>query len=201
MKEVVTLLGYHGTINYFAELIVSQKEYKCNPRSDHWLGEGIYFFENDKAEAEWWAGNTKTKSQNKFTHDQLKKVVLINEIFVDREKLYDDITTTDQKKLEDFIKSNKPIIEKLKKDFNIEGISKNDEIEKAMNILRGNLIYTFCKMNDYKVAKAVFTKPQYLVNRTFPERQNLNFSNISNQICVYDTNNISFNNITKEVLE
>lgn len=52
-------IGFHGTISHFADLILLDKEYKFDNRDDHWLGNGDYFFENDKDEATWWAKNTK----------------------------------------------------------------------------------------------------------------------------------------------
>lgn len=192
------LLAYHGTINYFADLILTTKHYKITERDDHWLGKGIYFFENDKEEAFWWAGNTKRKNKNRgFSYEELKQTVLINNIVVQRNKFYDDTTTTNQKDLEKFIDDNKKVLNQLTLRF------ENKEINEVhvKNIIRGNLIFAFCKMNNYEVAKCTFLKPDKLRNKIFSERENLGFVNVTNQICVYDNKAIDFSSIYKEVLK
>lgn len=193
----VSILGFHGTISHFADLILLDKEYKFDNRDDHWLGNGVYFFENDKDEATWWAKNTKNKYYKNYGRKKLKKSVLINEIKVDRDKLYDDSTTTDQNFLEKFIDENKDIVNRLSKKFNDTSL---DE-EKISKTIRGNIIFAFCTINDYQVAKCAFPKPKIVSESKYFNRINLGFTNVSTQICVYDNSTIDFSTVIKEVLE
>ncbi|WP_226956021.1 MULTISPECIES: hypothetical protein [Staphylococcus] len=196
MNEV-SILGFHGTINYFANLILQDAKYKVDDRDNHWLGNGVYFFENDKDEAMWWANNTKVKYCNHYENEELKKTVLINEIKVDRDKLYDDSTTTDQNFLEKFIDENEDIVNGLSIKFKDKSLDK----QKISKIIRGNIIFAFCKMNSYQVAKCAFPKPKNVSKRNYSNRTNLGFTNVSTQICVYDNRTIDFSTVTKEVLE
>ena len=196
--ESVRLLADHGTINCFADSVLSTKNYLISEREDHWLGKGIYFFENDKEEAFWWASNTKRKNRNKgFSDEELKQTVLINNILVERDKFYDDTTTTNQKFLESFIDENKELLDHLTVKFENNNI--NDD--NVQNIIRGNLIFAFCKINNYDVAKCTFLKPRKLSDKIFSERERLGFVNITNQICVYNKEVIDFSSIYKEVLK
>lgn len=49
-------IGYHGTCKKYRNSIekVGFDPKKCNYRSDHWLGQGVYFFD-DEIKAQWWA--------------------------------------------------------------------------------------------------------------------------------------------------
>lgn len=160
------------------------------------MGNGIYFFENDLDEAKWWADNTKKLNENKgFTEEELYRTVLTNNITVNRYKFYDDCTTTDQKKLEDFINSNRRVIEKLV----LKTKSKNYlNIEK---IIRGNIIYSFCMINGYDVAKCSFEKPNSVSVSQFSQRLAYGFQNSAIQLCVYNNKVIDFNSIKKEVFK
>lgn len=55
--------GYHGTCLKFKDDIVANglDPSKCKYRKDHWLGQGVYFFE-DYNKAEWWAENTSSNN-------------------------------------------------------------------------------------------------------------------------------------------
>lgn len=59
------IIGYHGTKNTLANKIMFEGFKIATPKKgdNHWLGHGIYFFDNYDL-AEWWA-NTKVNRQNK----------------------------------------------------------------------------------------------------------------------------------------
>lgn len=56
------IIGFHGTTHEHIKSIEENgfEVSKSTLRSDHWLGRGVYFFENEE-EATWWS---KTKSQS-----------------------------------------------------------------------------------------------------------------------------------------
>lgn len=61
MKE----LGYHGTCTKHRYSIEKDglDPTKCKYRSDHWLGQGVYFFD-DYERAQWWASNSSSQNGN-----------------------------------------------------------------------------------------------------------------------------------------
>ena len=58
-------LGYHGTCAKYRSKIEDGglDPAKCKYRSDHWLGQGVYFFD-DYEKAQWWASNISRKNGN-----------------------------------------------------------------------------------------------------------------------------------------
>lgn len=54
----ISLEGYHGTGSHAKKSIELRglDPEATKPRSDHWLGQGVYFFE-DISQAKWWAEN------------------------------------------------------------------------------------------------------------------------------------------------
>lgn len=48
---------FHGTTDKATRDIIKDKRFTINKRSNHWLGNGAYFFLNDFSKAEWWANN------------------------------------------------------------------------------------------------------------------------------------------------
>lgn len=73
------MIGYHGTTNKFANIIVKEN-FKINePKNtdNHWLGHGIYFYEILEL-ASWWA-QTKVNSRNKkYGYDDTRAVLKCN---------------------------------------------------------------------------------------------------------------------------
>ena len=61
MKET----GYHGTCAKYRYSIENNglTPEKCKYRKDHWLGQGVYFFD-DYDKAMWWANITSSQNQN-----------------------------------------------------------------------------------------------------------------------------------------
>lgn len=87
-------LGYHGTSLMAANDIV-KNGFKVNKkRDDHWLGQGIYFFNEDIEQAEKWASN---RYKNK------KSAVIEADIRIPREKVLDLHTREGLKYLSGFL--------------------------------------------------------------------------------------------------
>ncbi len=65
-EKVVNLLGYHGTSSNSKESIDKNglDPSLTKHRDDHWLGQGVYFFE-EFDQAMWWAEDISTKSWNR----------------------------------------------------------------------------------------------------------------------------------------
>ena len=61
MKEI----GYHGTCLRYRHNIEKNglDPEECNPRNDHWLGQGVYFFD-DYDHALWWASVTSSHNDS-----------------------------------------------------------------------------------------------------------------------------------------
>lgn len=58
-------IGYHGTCSKYRSNIeeVGLDPDKCKYRTDHWLGQGVYFFD-DYEKAMWWAKTTSSHNDN-----------------------------------------------------------------------------------------------------------------------------------------
>ncbi len=63
----ISLTGYHGTGSHARKSIELRglDPSATRSRSDHWLGQGVYFFE-DIAQAKWWAENISSKKHGSF---------------------------------------------------------------------------------------------------------------------------------------
>ena len=69
MKDHTVIIGYHGTCSKHLNSIVKYglDPAKVKKRTDHWLGQGIYFYK-DMQHAEWWAEDQCTKPYNRNTY-------------------------------------------------------------------------------------------------------------------------------------
>lgn len=188
----LNLIGYHGTIEMFADEIISSQKYLVIKRENHWLGNGIYFFENDRRSAEWWA--TQAKKRNKKITSNTP-TILINEIIVLKDEFYDDLSEDSQIEFEEFLDEYSHIIEKLEKKFNDEL-----SLEEKERTIRGHLIHTFCIMRNKKGSRCAFPKSKRVVTRQFKLRDNVGFNTQGIQICVYDDSIINYDTIIKEVV-
>lgn len=73
----LNLSGYHGTCSKFRTSIESNglDPNKVKVRSDHWLGQGVYYFE-DYSQAMWWASDTASKSYNAGSYSLIYKSII-----------------------------------------------------------------------------------------------------------------------------
>lgn len=55
------IVGYHGTLETKAKIILSQQKFYHSKNDNEWLGEGVYFFKYKK-HAIWWA-NKKSREE------------------------------------------------------------------------------------------------------------------------------------------
>lgn len=56
-KRKITFGCFHGTSEKKALSIMMDQQFRVRNRSNHWLGNGVYFFVDDEKQAEWWARN------------------------------------------------------------------------------------------------------------------------------------------------
>lgn len=70
----LNLSGYHGTCSKFRNSIESNglDPDKVKTRIDHWLGQGVYYFE-DYDQAMWWANDTAGKPYNSGSYALIYK--------------------------------------------------------------------------------------------------------------------------------
>lgn len=76
--------GYHGTCSKHKKSISKDglDPDKVKVRLDHWLGQGVYFFEEYK-QAMWWANDNAQKPYNKGSY----ALIYVSEIEVDRDEV------------------------------------------------------------------------------------------------------------------
>lgn len=83
MGEKIILEGYHGTDYDVAKIIISSG-FKFKQNNEHWLGNGIYFY-NDISLAWWWT----EKPTNKFGTDIKVPGVIKCTLTAEEEKILD----------------------------------------------------------------------------------------------------------------
>lgn len=90
-ENLIRLVGYHGTTIKNAMEIVQENKFVIKGRDNHWLGQGVYFFENDKELAGIWM------KSNRYISDQ-DFAILRCEIECKEEELL-DLNTVSGKRL------------------------------------------------------------------------------------------------------
>ncbi|MCD5406232.1 MAG: hypothetical protein LRZ99_00885 [Desulfotomaculum sp.] len=154
MNEV--LLGFHGTTVANAEKILQEGRFKISADEDEWLGEGVYFFENDIKQAYYWC----VKERNYKSWAILKGDIKAEIIF--------DLTLTDH--WEEFLKILKEIEKRYKK-------RKDGTPRKLLNFVVLNIIY---KQKPYDVVRAVFDVSE----AETPTFKRTNIKPVQIQLCV-----------------
>lgn len=102
-SDKFNIIGYHGTTDYYAALI--EKDGFCVRISNrglpnHWLGNGIYFFELPEL-AKYWGETKSTSINSKYGHN-CKEVVLKADIQADNDLVFDLDNNRDVKKLSEY---------------------------------------------------------------------------------------------------
>ena len=176
------IVGYHGTKGKFADSIIKEgfKIPEKKENDNHWLGHGIYFYEDYKL-AEWW-GKTKVNRHNEKynltdTHIVIKGVI-------EGEKVWD---LDDPHTLERFYKCQ----EKLEKEFISSGVilnfSKGDTKEKIRCFWMDSvkvakevsvIMYTFTRTNPS------YVESKFHVNNKNKPSRNIGLEYHEKQICV-----------------
>lgn len=85
--------AYHGTTLSNAKSILKDRHFTYKRRVNHWLGNGAYFFIEDRDAAKWWSSCIK---------DQGKKAVLSVDIQIDESDLLDLDSMGGSKEFMDF---------------------------------------------------------------------------------------------------
>lgn len=105
MKEI----GYHGTCSKYRYNIENNgfDPKECKFRSDHWLGQGVYFFD-DYDKALWWASVTSSHNNNcGSVVFQVDIEAPDNEVLnLDDNKQLDDFMTESFKTIQEVAKTN-----------------------------------------------------------------------------------------------
>ncbi len=160
----ITEIGYHGTSQESAEAIISSC-YNQSRGTDHWLGDGIYFFSSEEMAVEW------CRSEG-YKHKWEAYAVLLNQLKVKQKEIL-DLRNPDGAEL--FHSYRSFIIEKIKKgEFSVKARNKDD--------LDGSILNELCSVLPYKMlVLSTFVK----ISR---ERKYRYFSRVPNCIifCVRD---------------
>lgn len=88
---------FHGTSNDNCEIIKSTKKFTYKNRTNHWLGQGVYFFVEDFDKAKWFV----KVSRSPYLKDKKKCIIEVS-IKVAKEKLLNLDTEQGRKNLSDF---------------------------------------------------------------------------------------------------
>lgn len=104
------LWGFHGTTDENFIEIKNSRKFKINKRNNHWLGNGVYFFLNDRLKAKWWSEMTVRNMRKHSTcNSYVKKAVICCQIKVKNKKILDLDTKDGKIKLKNFIVELKDI--------------------------------------------------------------------------------------------
>jgi len=185
---------YHGTIQRFADNIKNTKEFKIETRNNHWLGNGVYFFVNNRYEAEWWSEQAKKKfiRENKPDKTKVKRQVIRLQVKIDPEKLLDLDVVSETNDLYDFI------CELEKENININIFERNKS-QHDKEIARCLIIDLYAKCKEYKAACYTFESKVKLDERFNDFWHNIGLKKHVKQLCVFDQSIIDFNTY-KEIM-
>lgn len=183
MEDKVIIKGYHGTSSKHLKNI---NHNGLNPdsvkrRQDHWLGQGVYFYE-DMEQAEWWANNQCAQRYNKGTYP----IVYSAKVTADKSRILD---LDDRQQLDRFM----DFILQTFKDIEREYKGEKPEFDEAS--FRAVYFDYYKQLYDIAVVVCTFNKriAGYAKARTHKERRTVEkFSGIlgvmyhEKQICVSD---------------
>lgn len=170
--------GYHATDKKYLDSIL-EDEFKYNQNDEHWLGNGIYFFEELEL-AKWWARNPTNKFGINIENSAIIEVVIIEEEskIVDLRKLehYNFVQTAYQT----FIKISTSCGKIVK------GKTSTDK-------LRCAFFDWFKNAFDINVTIATFVKynPEYVEHCGDNSLKEIHLPYNEVQICVYDNSCIN----------
>jgi len=182
-EDKITMQGFHGTCSKHFKSI---KEYGLDPkkvkyREDHWLGQGVYFFD-DLEIAEWWAIDQSEKSYNINTYP----IVYSAQIIADKHRI---LNLDNKIELDSFL----DFIVQTSDDIKVAYTEKVPEFTEES--FRAVYFDYYKRQNDIAVIIYTFSKPlvKYAKMRNHNETKLIKkFSNIlkidyhEKQICVSD---------------
>lgn len=152
-------IGYHGTCSQYRHDIEEHglDPSKCKYRDDHWLGQGVYFFD-DYEKAQWWASVTSTH------HDDCGGIIFESNIVARDDEV---LNLDDSKQLDAFISFTMNTIDEIQK-----SCSGNMPIFEDASF-RAVFFDYYKKTHDTAVIIGTFQKDfaGYTTKRTFSERE------------------------------
>lgn len=172
---------YHGTTNTSAASILSNRQFNCMVRKDHWLGNGAYFFIDDYATAAWWAGNAVKREERheKAGLEVISPAILKGTTEIENAKLLNLDSADGANKLGAYFKE-------VSESYEIKGISDKNE-------LRCKLMDTYVKMYELDAVVYTFTR-----NETPSDIAELGLHLHDKQLCIFNQKVIDFDSF-KEV--
>lgn len=177
---------FHGTTTNRFDEIVKDRKFIFKQRKNHWLGNGVYFFLDDREKAAWWA---KTISRRERA---VPCIVYINGNAASNEVL-DLNTESGQGILQgfiEFLKSQKIAIKVPENNLS------EDEQEHYFRCIVMDLL-TIEK--GYKASCYLF--PNSSKPYMFDDLMSYGImNNKGNQLCVYDQSILDFNSLEKSVV-
>ncbi|MFW3361486.1 hypothetical protein ACN2A0_02305 [Aerococcus viridans] len=167
---------FHGTTRTIARNILDTKEFTINPRSDHWLGNGIYFFVNDLEKARWWAHSTRRNNNE-------KKIGILK---------YDNFEIKASRLLDLDSEHGRNILNIFLKELSEAGIHIFSSQEKSVKENRSDLIQIFVEQKSMIASKQTFTteNPNWI-----KELNKYEIYNNQVQLCIYENEDINFDKI------
>lgn len=162
----IELIGYHGTSKIAADSILASRKFHFSNKNNEWLGQGIYFYELIE-KARWWSN----KKEN--------PTILKTKISVSEEKYVNFDVPEEEDKLAKFI-------EYAQKNLIVKGFSVNK------NQRRCEIFTLYARYNQLKVVSATFDS----TNKKYKAQlDSIGYKRTEKQICVYDNDCISYNEI------
>jgi hypothetical protein len=167
------LTGYHGTSEEGCRGILKDKRFKCSTGKSQWLGDGVYFFQDDRHQA-YMFFKFKFGMQNAKRHEEIR--VLKADIQAEDDNVIDLVTDEGRQQIDDFKK-------KFARDFG--GRVKYQLTDTALlNLLYQNV--------PYDLVRAVYDVPGK--NKKWAH----GYKRVHIQICVKNQSCIDFDSL-KEV--
>lgn len=184
------IIGYHGTTEENGNNIIESQEYKYDESRNHWMGDGIYFFE-DPDLAEQWANDMVEKEKK----EKKAPMVLVNTLHCENDRCLD---LTKLKNKDKFRTDFTEFFNELKTARN-GGLVIGDESTSKKEVL--SLYYNYLKkQNGYDIIINTFVKKNTKYATTkMPKDFNLSYdlftglSFVEVQICA------SNNSVIKEI--
>lgn len=186
MGYIKTFHCFHGTTKEYFAFIKKNKEFQFQLRKDHWLGNGVYFFLDDKLKAEWWSRMAVKKYNNENVGKKSNPCVVYLEAKTDIDKVIDLNVEAGQKLLDDFAE----YLKKQNIQIDIPNADDLDDNEKEL-ISRCILMDLLVKSEGYVASCYQF--PHEDKPYRFKGLQQYGIiNNRGNQLCVYNQKIIDF---------
>ncbi|PEJ11514.1 MULTISPECIES: hypothetical protein [Bacillus] len=182
---------FHGSTHEAVNLILETKRFDFEKRSNHWLGNGAYFFIDDQGKAEWWARQAVKKAKKYVPQKKYDPGVIYIEANIPKQELINLNIESDQKILHDFL----DYIQNNGFEFKYPD---NEELDKE-----GLVHYALCQTMDLLSKTQGYKASCYqFSNKERPELfkrlgQCGIENNKGNQLCVYDQSILDFETSSK----